>query len=235
MALLSPADGRHDADRERPPPLPHTRAPTRLRVRSTLWRLRVALAALCLGAAAAAGVHALRPPPAATVPVVVLARDVPAGSTLAAADVVVADVPPAAAPAGALTRAGDAHGRATAVDLPARQPLTPTLLADTTLTGPPGTVVVAVRLDDQAVAALLEPGLHLDLVAARLEGGAGETVARRALVRPAPAGGDEPGGLLGGAAGDDGGRPVLVAVTPAEAVRLAETSVSARIVAVVVP
>ncbi|QGQ20182.1 hypothetical protein GC089_14435 [Cellulomonas sp. JZ18] len=137
-------------------------------------------------------------------------------------------------PAGALTSPADATGAAPVVDLPARQVLTPSLLATGTPTGPPGTVVAAVRLDDPAVAALLAPGTHVDLVAARPEGGAGDTVARRALVLPAPVpspgGGD---GLLPG--GDDGGAPVLVAVTPEEAVRIAAASASARLVAVVVP
>jgi len=218
----------------RPPPLARVRAPVGLSVRSALWRLRLVVVAVCLGVAAGAVVHALRPPPAATVPVVVLARGVGAGTTLTAADLVVADVPPGAAPAGALTSTDAAHGHVAAVDLPARLPLTPALLAGTTLSGPPGTVVVAVRLGDPAVAALLEPGLHLDLVAARPEGGDGETVARRALVRPAPAG-DEPTGVLAAATGADDGPPVLVAVTPDEAVRIAESSVSSRLVAVVVP
>ncbi|UZN04238.1 SAF domain-containing protein [Cellulomonas sp. S1-8] len=236
MALLTAAvSPRHDAAASRPPPLPHGRPPTRLRVRALAWRTRFAVAALFLGIAAGVTVHTLRPPPAASVPVVVLARDVAAGSALVAADLEVVDVPPGVAPAGALPRTGDAAGRVTAVDLPARLPLTPALLADSTLTGPPGTVVVAVRLDDAAVADLLEPGLHLDLVAARLEGGPGETVARRALVRPAPADTSTTAGLLSGGAAADDGPPVLVAVTPAEAVRIAEASVSSRLVAVVVP
>lgn len=218
----------------RPLPLPHVRGPVRVRARSALWRFRFVLAALCLGAAAAVALQVLRPPAPATVPVVVLARDAPAGTALTDDHLVVADVPAAAAPEDAYHLTGDALGHVTAVDLPARLPLTPALLADAGLAGPPGTVVVAVRLDDPAVADLLQPGLHLDLVAASLEGGAGETVARRALVRPAPDAGSAPEGLLG--AGPTGeAPPVLVAVAPQEAVRIAQASVSSRLVAVVVP
>ncbi|MBO3088874.1 SAF domain-containing protein [Cellulomonas dongxiuzhuiae] len=229
MALLTPPSAPGS-----PPPLPHVRGPARVRARSALWRFRFLLAAVCLGAAAAATVQALRPPGAATVPVVVLAHDVGAGAVLAAGDLVVADVPADAAPGGAFRSPDDAQGHVAAVDLPARLPLAPTLLADTGLAGPAGTVVVAVRLDDPAMADLLAPGLHLDLVAARLEGGPGETVARRALVRPAPGARAPQGGLLGAAPTDDGS-PVLVAVTPEEAVRIAQASVGARLVAVVVP
>lgn len=221
--------------RPAPPPLPRARAPRAARVRALLWRARFVAAAACLGTAAAVTLHALRPPAPPTVPVVVLARDVTAGAALTAADVTVADVPPDAAPAGALSRTSDAEGRVVAVDLPAALPVTPALLTDATRGGPPGTVVVAVRLDDPAVTGMLEAGMHLDLVAARLEGGPGDTVARRALVLPGPEPGATGGGLLGSPAGTDDGPPLLVAVAPDEAVRIAEASVSSHLVAVIVP
>lgn len=217
-----------------PAPLRPARTPGRLRARALLWRLRFAIAAACLGLAAGTTVHALRPPPAPTVPVVVTARDVAAGTALTATDLTLLEVPPEAAPDAAITRPSDVVDRVTAVDLPAGLPLAGSLLTDTALAGPAGTVVVAVRLDDPAVSRLLEPGLHLDLVAARLEGGPGETVARRALVLPGPDVGDAGGGILAGTAADDA-PPLLVAVTPEEAVRVAETSVSSRLVALLVP
>lgn len=223
-----------DAATTPPPPLTSVRAPAAVRWRGTLWRWRVVVAALCLGVAAAGTVRALRPPPPPTVAVVVLAADVVAGAALTAADVALAHVPPGAAPATALASPADAVGAVPVVDLPARQVLTPALLGGGTPTGPAGTVVAAVRLDDPAVAALLAPGAHVDLVAARPEGGPGETVARRALVLPSPPAAQDGGGLLGGAGGA-ADVPVLVAVAPDEAVRIAEASASARIVAVVVP
>lgn len=218
-----------------PPPLPAVRAPLRRRAQHALWRGRLLLVAVCLGLAAGTAVEAVRPAPPATVAVVVPARDVRAGAPLSTADLAVAHLPAGTVPAGTWSDVADADGRTPAVDLPAGQPLTPGLLVGEALRGPPGTVVAPVRLDDPAVAALLAPGLRVDLVAARPEGGAGTTVAARALVLPVPA--DAPSssaGLLGGPA-DDTGTPVLVAVTPDEAVRVAEASATARIVAVVVP
>ncbi|MFC8192302.1 SAF domain-containing protein [Cellulomonas sp. NPDC057328] len=233
--MLPLADLRTDDPPTAPPPFPHVRAPAGVRLRGALWRWRALVAALCLGLAAAVTVQALRPAPPPTAPVVVLARDVAAGTPIGALDVAVARLPPTAVPAGAHTAPADVVGAAPVVDLPARQPLTPALLGGGAPAGPPGTVVAAVRLDDPAVAALLTPGAHVDLVAARPEGGPGETVARRALVLPGPAADADPGGgLLGGTAGA-ADAPVLVAVAPEEAVLLAEASAAARLVAVVVP
>lgn len=205
-----------------------------MRARALLWRLRFVVAATCMGLAAGVVVHAWRPPPPPTVPVVVAARDVAAGTALTDGDLVVLEVAPDAAPVTAFTRTSDVQDRVTAVDVPARLPLTSSLLTDPALTGPAGTVVVAVRLDDPAVAQLLQPGLHLDLVAARLEGGPGETVAHRALVLPGPDVAQPGGGLLAGTPVDDA-PPLLVAVSTEEAVRIAETSVSSRLVPLVVP
>lgn len=228
------APARHRPETGAPPPLARVAPPWRLRARSTLWRVRHVVAAVCVGLAAGVVVHALRPPPPVTVGVVVLGSDVAAGTALTAEHLLVAHVPPQMAPPGAITDVAGALGRVAALDLPARLPVTASLLADAALTGPPGTAVVAVRLDDPAVAGLLEPGMRVDLVAAYVEGGTGETVAHRALVRPAPRADAAPAGLLGGVPdGDDA--PVLVAVTPDEAVRLAQAAVSAHLVAVVVP
>ncbi|WP_432457766.1 SAF domain-containing protein [Cellulomonas iranensis] len=240
MSLLPTPPGPDPAARSAsgaPPPLPVARPTPARRWRLLLWRSRALVAALCLGATAAAVVHAVRPPPPATVPVVVLTRDVPAGTTLTPDDVTVARVAPGAAPQRVVTTVPDAVGGVTAVALPASMPLAPALLVDAALTGPPGTVVTAVRLDDPAVAALLAPGLRVDLVAARPEGGHGRTVARRALVLPAPADGPAGagGGLLGGVAAPDEAPPVVVALTPDEALAVAESSASSRLVAVVVP
>lgn len=233
MTLLSPVAPR--ASRDRPPPLSRARPPRAVRLRALLWRARFLVAAGCLGLAAAATVQALRPPPPATEPVVVLTRDVPAGTELTPADLTVADLPPEAAPAGAWAQVDGPLGGVAAVDLPAALPVTPSLLVDGSLAAPPGRVVVAVRLADAAVTGLLEPGVHVDLVAAHLDGAAGGTVARRALVLPHPQAAADGAGLLTGPVGADDGPPLLVAVVPEEAVQIAQSSVSARIVAVVVP
>lgn len=198
------------------------------------WRWRFVVAALCLGAATGAAVDALRPSPPAGVDVLVAARDLPAGLELTAADVKVATVPDETV-VGAARASDEARaelvGHTTAVAVPAGMPLVPQLLAGTQLVGPPGTVVAAVRLADDALATLLAPGDHVDLLAAPAEGGAGVTLARRALVLPSPPLSDG-GGLWGPSTANR--VPLLVAVQPGEATALAGAGTGDGVFAVVV-
>lgn len=200
------------------------------------WRLRFVVAALCLGLASAVTVSALRPEPPAGVDLLVAAHDLPAGLELTSSDLRVVTVPESAAVAAAVasdeTRAA-LVGATTAVPVPAGLPLVPNLLAGADLSGPPGTVVAAVRLADDAMAGLLAPGDRVDLLAAPAEGGPGVTLARGALVLPSPAGTGTGGGLLG--AGSTDAAPLLVAVAPDEAAALAGAGVSNVLFAVVVP
>ena len=198
------------------------------------WRVRFVAAAACLGVAAALAVAALRPAPPVGVDVLVAARDLAAGVALTAVDLRVVTVPERAVVADAVA-SDEARaalvGRRTAVPVPAGLPLVPQVLAGADLTGPPGTVVAAVRLADDAMAGLLAPGDRVDLLAAPAEGGPGVTVARGALVLPSASrtGGD---GLLG--LSDEGSSPLLVAVAPDEAAALAGAGVSNVLFAVVV-
>src|SRR6478735_8773464 len=219
----------------RPPPLTPGHRPVSVRLRITLWRCRYLVAAICLGIAASATVHALRPPDAPTVAVVVAARAVEAGVALTASDVRIARYPVAAVPDGALHDATSATGASTAVPLTAGSALVPGVLADDDVRGPSGTVVATVRFADPAVAGLLAPGMHVDILAATAEGGPGSVVARRALVLPGARRTAETGGLLGGAPAGDDWVPVLVAVSPDEAPALAGAAASALLSAVVVP
>lgn len=217
-----------------PPPLPRGAVPAGRRLRILAWRLRHVVAATCLALAATAVVGELRPAPAPGVDVLVAARDLPVGTTLGAADVAVAGVPARLAVAG--SEASDEAraalvGATTAVAVPAGLPLVPQVLAGTDLAGPPGTVVAAVHLGDDSVAALLAPGDRVDLLAASLDGGPGVVVARRALVLPTGAPAAAPG-LLGG---DGSPAPLLVAVQPDEAAALAGSAASDVLFAVVVP
>jgi len=219
------------ADESLPPPFPFARPPARRRLRVLAWRLRFVVAALCLALAASVTVDALRPRPPAGVEILVAARDLPAGVEIQAADVRAVTVPEKAAAAGA--QASDEAraallGATTAVAVPAGLPLVPQLLAGGELTGPPGTVVAAVRLADDALATLLSPGDRVDLLAAAPEGGAGRTVARRALVLPTAS--RAGGGLLDVAEAP----PLLVAVQPDEAADLAGAGASNVLFAVVV-
>ncbi len=155
-----------------------------LRLRLVLWRSRFVVSALCLGIAAAATVHALRPPDPPTTDVVVATGSLDAGVTLTSSDVRVARFPTEMVPDGALSDAGAAVGASTAVPLSAGSPLVPGVLTSDDVRGPPGTVVATVRFADPAVAGLLTPGMRVDVLAATAEGGSGSVVARRALVLP---------------------------------------------------
>jgi pilus assembly protein CpaB len=212
------------------------------RARRILWRWRFPLAAALFGLAASVTVHLLRPPPPPTIDVAVTARPVAAGTALTRDDVVVRSVAADLAPPGALHTVHGLLGRSAVVGLPAGAPLHATLVSDdgVSAAAPHGTVVVPVRLSDDAVAALLRPGDRIDLLAGTTSGsepdGAPQYLARGALVLPVPAG-REPeaaAGLLGPAS--DGDRPVtLVAVVPEDAPELSAVSGWGAVTAVLVP
>lgn len=209
-----------------PSALPSGRRPSaaRRRLRALLWRARLVVLALGCGLAAAVVVDRLSPPPPATRPVVVTAREVEAGTALTTSDVAVVQVAASLAPETSLTRASDAVGRSTSVALPRGLTLTPSLVAagDLATAAPAGTVVTPVRLTDPSVAALLHPGDRVDLLAVTGSSagpGVGTHLARRALVLGGAPTEPAPGGLLGG--GTTEGGITLVAVLPEEAAALA--------------
>ena len=170
-------------------------------------------------------VDQLAPPPEATTGVVVASRALAAGTTLTSADVRVAQVPGDAVPDAAHDSLVDVVGHALAIAIPSGLPVVDPLLADGAPDGPPGTVVVPVRFADLGVTSLVHVGDRVDVLAASgtPEGraGAGERLARGALVLRVVA--DAEGGtsttLLG--SGDGGTSPVvLLAVAPDEATGL---------------
>lgn len=173
-----------------------------VRVRRVLWRWRHALLAGALLCGGWSVVAELRPTPPPTVEVLVLARDVPAGGELTAADVTTAALPTALVAPGMLRAPPDAVGERLAVGLPAGFPLAAEALVGPGLADgvPPGEVVVPVRLADPAVARTLRPGDRVDLLAATADAAASEggahVVAAAALVVARDEGGG--GGLLGG-------------------------------------
>jgi Flp pilus assembly protein CpaB len=103
-----------------------------------------------------------------TAPVLVAARDVPAGTTLTGDDVRLRDLPAAYVPAGSLHDLGPAVGRILTGSARAGEPITDVRLVgrENTLlaTGDPDAVAVPVRLTDAAVADLLRPGIRVDVV-----------------------------------------------------------------------
>lgn len=196
------------------------------------WHRRL-LAAGLLAGSMAFGLHALAPPPPPTVAVVSAARDLPAGSTLAAADLAVARVDPAHVPDGTLSRPAQARGR-TLVAAARRGEL----LTDVRLVGhglladlDAGLVATPVRIADADSVRLLRPGSVVDVLAA---GGAGDTTEPARLVASAvrvltvPRADDA---ALGRSWGD--GAMVLLGTTPSTAARLAGAAVSQRLSVVV--
>src|SRR5690606_13759893 len=184
-------------------PAPPPSSSIRARARRFLWRRRYLLAAVCVAAAVAITLEAVRPAPPPTEPAVVVTGDVPAGTRLTSSDVAVRDVPAQALPDRVLPAIDDAVGRHLAVGLGAGTALQPAMLIGPGLSAsaPPGTVVVPVPVADDATAQLARPGQRLDLVApapagAEPSGDAARVVARDVVVL-ARAAGSGGGGLLG--------------------------------------
>jgi Flp pilus assembly protein CpaB len=176
------------------------------------------LAAALAAAAVLSGVHELRPPPPPVVVVPTAARDLPAGTTLDAGDVLAATYPAGTAPAG-LVR--DAVGRVLAAPVRAGEPLTDVRLVGAPLAAAyPDEVVVPVRLPDAGMASLLRVGDRIDLVAADPQGGMARLVADDLTVVALPAADDET------AAGGLPGRLVVLAVPGSAREELAQAAVT---------
>jgi pilus assembly protein CpaB len=170
-----------------------------------------------------AGVLALRPAGAretAEIGVVVAARDLPPGGTLAQADVALRLLPGPAVPGGALTSRSAAVGQVLAGAVRAGEPITDVRIvgpADTALTtGDPTDATVPVRLADPDVADLLRPGLRVDVVTLDPDQQADPVLAENAtVITVRTTAGTTPG---------QSGRLVLVAVPRQSATQLAAAS-----------
>jgi Flp pilus assembly protein CpaB len=125
--------------------------------------------------AVVAALRVLAPAPATTVPVLVAARDLAAGSVLTADDLTAAAYSPQTVPSRV---AGDPIGRVLAAPLRRGEPVTDVRLVGPSLTdGYDGLVAVPVRLPDAGSVALLQVGDHIDLVATDPETSAARTIA----------------------------------------------------------
>ena len=209
------------------------------RLRRGMRRHRRLLAAACAGLACALAINVLAPGPPASVAVLAVARDLPAGTGLQSADLRVIRLPPAAVPGGALRDPKLAVGRTTAGPMRQGEPLTDVRLEGGPLGRPaPGMVAAPVRLADAQAAALLRPGERVDVLAASTAGagaglgadvGTGATlVASDVTVVRVPSNPSAAGDLTAQ------GALVVLATTQAEAQLLAQAQVSARLFAVVV-
>jgi len=190
------------------------------------WR-RVAVARRA-GAALLAGIAlVLAIAPGADVggvPLVVLARDLPAGVTLRAADLVVRQWPADLIPAGAILEVAVADGRVLVGEARAGEPLTDVRLAGAELAsrlhGSPDAAAVPVRLADPDVATLLVPGSRVDVVTVGPKADQPVVLAAGAVVvavlRPSEGAGTR-------------GRLVLVAMPKAVATRVAAAALTEQV------
>ena len=115
--------------------------------------------------AVAVGVRLVLPPAEATVPVVVTAHALEAGSAVGSDDVRIVRVPARATPEQAPAAPEDVVGQRTAIDLPSGIALVPSLLTSGRFGAEPpaGTVVVPIDLEG---AGALRPGDTVELVQA---------------------------------------------------------------------
>jgi pilus assembly protein CpaB len=163
------------------------------RPRSPLHLLRQVAAVLLVGLALAL---ALRPPPPAgpaavsTVPVVVAATDLAAGTVLTPADLELAELPAPLVPDGASRQGSAVAGEVLAAPVRRGEVVTDVRVIGPGLWSqvPAGQVAAPVRLADLGVATLLRPGDRVDVLASGADTGAAEVVAAGALVLSAPSG-----------------------------------------------
>ncbi|WP_103383342.1 Flp pilus assembly protein CpaB [Pseudonocardia dioxanivorans] len=198
------------------------------RLPATRWRRAVLARRVIAGAlVVTAVVLALRPAADPGVPVVVAVHDLPAGMTLAAADVAVRSWPQGLVPGGVAAAPSDVTGRVLAGPARAGEPLTDLRLVGPALavvaTGRADAVSVPVRLADPGVAGLLTPGSLVDVVTPGATADEAVVLASAAAVTAVlPA---ENGPVAGAAKG----RLVLVALPPAQATRLAAASLTQQV------
>lgn len=191
--------------------------------RSVLRRLvrhRALLSGALVALAIATALTAVAPADAADVEVLAASRDLPAGAALTDDTLTRIRLPPAAVPAGVLRSAEQARGSRLAGAVRAGEPLTDVRLLGAGMLPPGGEVAVPVRVAEPAVAALLQAGDRVDVLAASPEGGeAARTVVSDVVVLAVPALDD---------AGLDGALVVLAATTGG-ASRLAAAAVTDRL------
>lgn len=187
-------------------------------LRTHLSRHRRIVAAVVAFLAVLLALAALRPDAAPGATVIVAASDIPAGSTLEASDLATAEIPLEYAAPGAILTLADVLGRTVSAPLAAGEVVTRTRLASEPLSGDEGTLVAPVRLTDAEVAALLTPGMRVDIVRAARTGEADVLAeAVRVITVPRHQG-------FGPSADRSSGSLVLVAADRATAIRLASAS-----------
>lgn len=186
-------------------------------VRRAVLRRRRPLAAVLAGVAVATGIHAAAAPPPPRVPLLVAARDLPAGIVLAGDDLTEVPFAPDLVPADV---AAAPVGRVLASPLRRGEAVTDVRLVGPGLTeGYPDVTAVPVRLPDPAMVDLLRVGDRVDLVASDPQGGGASVVATGVpvLAIPRTSPGVEGSGLSG--------RLVVVGANEGDVTRIADAAV----------
>jgi Flp pilus assembly protein CpaB len=192
------------------------------RFRRRVLRHRRPLAALAAAVAAYAGVQAATAPPPPTVPVWTAAHDLAGGAVLDAGDLVERPFTPQSVPADRVASPAEVLGRTLAAPVVRGAALSRgQVVGDGWLRNRPGLSAVPVRVTDPAVAPLLRPGDHVELVAAdpQRPGDADLVAGATVLAVPVP----EDRGTVGDGALQ--GRLVVLGVPPDEAPRVVAASV----------
>lgn len=206
-------------------------------VAAWLNRNRRLAVALLLCAAAALTVQQLTPAPQHTATALAAARDLPAGSAMAATDLTVLQVPPGLVTGGILRDAGQAAGRQLAAPLRKGQLLSETqLLGPGLLTGsPPGSAAVPLRMADPSSIQLVSPGQLVNVVLTAANGfdrqEPPEVLAAGVPVLWTSATGGDGGQWLGTPETDG---LIVVAAGPGQAARLAGASTQGKLFFVLV-
>ncbi len=168
---------------------------------------------------------------------VAAARDLPAGTALAASDLTAIKVPPPMAIAGAMAGGSEATGKQLAAPLRKGQLLTDSLLLGPGLLAgtPPGSAAVPLRMADPSSIQLVSPGQLVNVV---LTGGNGydqqspsEVLASKVPVLWTSSQGGKTGEWLG--SGETDGL-IVVAAAPEQAARLAGASTQGKLFFVLV-
>ena len=133
--------------------------------RAFLWRWRWVIVALLIGVIIESGLASLRAANPATSQVLVAASDLATGTTLSASNVQLAALPKSLLPKGTLTSAVEAEGQVLVAPLPKGAPIYSQQLFTSAFASspPPGTVIDAIQIDDEATLAVLQPGDRLAL------------------------------------------------------------------------
>lgn len=190
-------------------------------VRRQVLRRRRLIAVLLVGVAVAASLRTLAPPPPATTPLLVAARDLPAGRVLRAGDLVERRVAPDVVPDGAV---GEPTGRMLAAPLRGGEAVTDVRLVGSGLARAQedGATVVPIRLADAGQAALLTVGDRIDLLATDPQAGTTEDLALDVSVVALPDPADAGDGALPG-------RLVVVSLASTDVRRVTAASVAAYV------